>query len=187
MKKEAVHSSVDLPLKKMQKETGFTEETVTILAPADSLYKFWLDLQNLKQFSNQIESITEISDKKSKWVWNTLKGKRKIEWISEIVEERRSSFIAWRAEGEHLSHSGQVEFEELDFGRGTRITVKIAYDLPFGKLTGALETFLGESPHRNLKLSLVQMRQLFEAGEIARVEGQPAGDSREHETKSALH
>jgi uncharacterized membrane protein len=187
MEKEAVHSSVDLQLKKMQKETGFTEETVTILAPADTLYAFWLDLQNLKQFYNQIESITKISDKKSKWVWNALKGKKKIEWVSEIVEERRSSLIAWRAEGEHLSHSGQVEFVELDFARGTRITVKIAYDLPLGKMTGMIETLLGESPHRNLKLSLVQMRQLFEAGEIATVEGQSAGNSREHETKSALH
>ena len=98
------------------------------------------------------------------------------------------SLISWQSvEGSDVFHSGSVEFVELPYSRGTMVKVKLAYDLPAGKLTDLLEKMLGESPHRNLKINLYKLRELFEAGEIATVEGQPAGNRREHETKTALH
>lgn len=165
-----------------------TVEAVTVLASAQNLYTFWLNPQNFMAFTEQLESVTKISDTKSHWKWKALRGNKTLEWDSEIVEKKPYSVIAWRStHASQIQLSGRVEFKPLDYGRGTVVTVRIAFDVPGGKFTEFIEKMLGESPHRNLKMNLVTLRELFEAGEIPRVEGQPAGADRKHETKTALH
>ncbi|WII71497.1 SRPBCC family protein [Bdellovibrio sp. 22V] len=169
-------------------EELYTEEAVTILATPQELYQYWRDPSHFVLFTDQLQSVTEISETRSHWVWKALKGRKTIEWDSEIVEDIPNSVIAWRAHGDQdIQHSGRVEFQELPYGRGTTVKVKIAYDAPAGKMLNVLEKLLGESPHRNLKMNLFKLRELFEAGEVPTVEGQPAGHNREHETKTALH
>ncbi|WP_373997997.1 SRPBCC family protein [Bdellovibrio bacteriovorus] len=167
----------------------YTEEAITIKASAQELYNFWRDVTHFTLFTDQLESVVVTSETKSHWVWKALKGKKTIEWDCEIVQEVPFSLIAWKSTGatEDLHHSGRVEFLELPYGRGTQVKVKLAYDLPGGKITELFEKLLGESPGRNLRLNLFKLRALFEAREIPTVEGQSAGNNREHETKTALH
>lgn len=165
-----------------------TVEAVTILASPQNLYTFWLNPQNFVAFTEQLESVVRVSETKSHWKWKALRGNKTLEWDSEIVEQKPYSLIAWRST--HVSEiqlSGRVEFIPLDYNRGTVVRVRIAFDVPGGKFTEFVEKTLGESPHRNLKMNLVKLRELFEAGEIPRVEGQSAGANRKHETKTALH
>ncbi|WP_295902007.1 SRPBCC family protein [uncultured Bdellovibrio sp.] len=166
----------------------YTAEAVTVLSSPEELYNFWLDPTNFMTFTEQLEAVHQISETKSHWVWRALKGGKTVEWVSEIVEQKPYSLIAWRSTPESdLRLSGRVEFVPLNYHRGTVVRVKMAYDLPTGNLLNLIEKTLGESPHRNLKINLIKLRELFEAGEIPKVEGQPAGNKREHETKTALH
>lgn len=174
--------------KRIESETGYTAEAVTILASPKMLYEFWSDPRNFKEFSHQLKSVTVLSDSKSHWEWEILKQKRTVSWDAEIVERIPDQMLSWRTNfNSNIQMSGRVEFIELPFNRGTIVQVKIGYDIPGGKLTAAIETLLGESPHRNLKLFLVRLRQKIETGELSTVQGQSAGDHRTQETSTALH
>ncbi|MFS4461021.1 SRPBCC family protein [Bdellovibrio sp. HCB2-146] len=173
---------------RLQKKGIFTTEAITILAPPETLYHLWMNPQNFQNLSDQLESVTKISETKTHWVWRALKDRTRIEWDSEIVEKKENQYIAWRSTlHENLLISGRVEFDLLPYGRGTVVRVKLGYDVPIGKMAVLLEKVLGESPHRNLKLFLVRLRQFMETGELARVEGQSAGNDRDKETNTALH
>src|SRR4051812_13604348 len=44
------------------------EEVVTIAAPADQLYAFWRDFEQLPRFMDHLESVTRVDDRLSHWV-----------------------------------------------------------------------------------------------------------------------
>ena len=145
-------------------------EVITILASPQNLYTFWLNPQNFMAFTEHLESVIKLSSTKSRWKWKGRHGSSAIEWNSEIVEQKPFSIIEWRStQNAEVPIAGRVEFVPLDNGRGTIVRLAI------------------ESPSIELKMNLTKLRELFEAGEIPRVEGQPAGAHRKHETITALH
>lgn len=186
---KAVHSLKDTQRLSTLGEEIYTEESIIVLASTQELYTFWRDFTHFTLFTDQLESVTVLSDTKSHWKWKVLKGKKTIEWDCEIIQDVSNSLIAWRTTQAtmDLQHSGRVEFIQLPFDRGTEVNVKLAYDLPGGKITEVVEKLMGESPRKNLQLNLFKLRAYFEANEIPTVEGQSAGHHREHDTKSAPH
>jgi uncharacterized membrane protein len=172
--------------RRLEKEKFYTQESIIILAPAKIIYEFWLNPENFKAFSAQIKSIQKVSDSQSHWIWNAMKDNKTVEWDSQIVETVPDRVVAWRSTGNSdIQLAGRLELKELPYNRGTEVKVALGTDL--SATVQFLETLLGESPHRNLKMFLVKLRQLLETGEISTVEGQSAGDNRKTETTTALH
>src|SRR6185295_19838857 len=108
--------------------------TVTINRPRQELYEFWREFRNLPLFMENIESVTLLEGGRSHWVVRGPAGSD-LEWDSEITEDVPGELIAWRSvEGGNVDHSGRVEFRDSSNGRGTVVTVTIAYDPPAGAL-----------------------------------------------------
>jgi len=152
------------------------ETVINIMRPAQDIYAFWRDLNNLPLFMKHLKSIQVQSPTLSHWQWKALKDRVEVSWDSEITQDIPGYMIAWRTLGDsQVTHAGQVTFEEQPFGRGTFVRVQLAYDPPGGALTHFLEKLMGESSEAVLRDDLRRLRQLMEAGEIATIEGQSRG------------
>ncbi len=152
------------------------QSTLTILASAEKIYKFWRDQKNLPQFMSHLSSIIVRDDKTSNWSWSALKGQIGVTWESEIIQDIPGSLIAWKSlEGSTVAHVGDVTFKELSFGRGTDVCVTGTYQPPGGVVTNFIEKILNESPQQVVKRDLRRLKALMEVGFIATTEGQPRG------------
>jgi uncharacterized membrane protein len=152
-----------------------TRKRVTVNRPAEELYRAWREVSNLPRFMQQIESVGPIGERRSHWVARGPGGVR-LEWDSEITDDRPGERIAWRSlPGAQIDTVGVVSFEPVPGGRGTQVTVEMEYTPPGGAMTAQLLKFIGQSPDQQLQEDLRRFKQLMETGEIIVARNQPAG------------
>ncbi|WP_318394080.1 SRPBCC family protein [Plantactinospora sp. KLBMP9567] len=149
--------------------------TVTVNRPADEVYRFWRDFENLPRFMYHVESVRSDGDGRSHW---TVRGPggRRIEWDAELVEDNLSEMITWRsARGARVPNAGRVRFARAAGGRGTEVRVDLAYAPPGGAVGRAVAALFGEEPGQQIRDDLRRFKQVIETGEVVRSDGSPAG------------
>jgi uncharacterized membrane protein len=150
------------------------EKTVTINKPAEELYSYWHNFENLPTFMKHLKSVTVIDEGRSHWVTSVPMG-QSVEWDAEIIKDEPNHLIAWASvEGADVDNSGFVRFQPAPVDRGTEVKVVIEYAPPGGALTAVLAKLFGEAPEQQIGDELSRFKQLMEAGEIATTEGQPS-------------
>lgn len=151
------------------------EKTVTIDKPADELYRYWRDFENLPRFMKHLKHVTVIDEKRSHWIASAPIG-NSVEWDAEIVREEENRLIGWASvEGADVDNSGFVRFQPAPGGRGTEVKVVLEYNPPGGAVTAAAAKLFGEEPKQQIADDLRRFKQFMEAGEIATTEGQSSG------------
>ena len=99
-----------------------------------------------------------------------------VQWDAEIVTDTPNQVISWKSlPGSDVDTAGSVHFRMAPGGRGTEIRVSLKYDPPGGKVGSFVARLFGENPDQQVRADLARFKQLIEAGELARVEGQPHG------------
>lgn len=150
------------------------EESVTINAPADQLYQFWRQFENLPRFMRHLESVTQHGDT-SHWVARGPMGTR-IEWDARIINDKPNEMIAWQSlEGSTVDNAGSVHFSRAPGDRGTEVRVVLKYDPPAGKTGAMIARLFGKAPEQEIREELRRFKQLIETGEIAVAQSQPRG------------
>lgn len=150
--------------------------SIAINSPAQKLYAFWRDFENLPRFMERLQSVTRKDEKVSHWVAKAPVGTMTVEWDSEVVDDQPDTLIAWRTlPGSEVQHHGSVLFEPAGDGKGTIVFVDMEYDAPGGKLGAALAKIFGEDPRMQITRDLRALKQLLETGEVATTHGQPSG------------
>jgi uncharacterized membrane protein len=153
------------------------EKSVTINRPAEELFRFWRNFENLPRFMDHLESVSVTSEGRSHWVAKAPAG-TSVEWDAEIYNEKEGELIAWRTlEGSQVASAGSVRFETAAGGRGTIVRVTLKYDPPGGKLGSLVARLFGENPEQQIDEDLGRFKQLMETGEVATTKGQPSGRS----------
>lgn len=151
------------------------EKTVTINRPAEELYRYWRNFENLPTFTSHLKSVAVYDNLRSHWVAKAPLD-TPLEWDAIIISDRPNELIAWTsAEDSDIDHSGFVRFRPATGGRGTEVKVVLEYSLPGGVVTATLAKLFGEEPEQQIGDVLNRFKQLMEAGEIATTEGQPTG------------
>lgn len=152
-------------------ETGVRmEKVVTINRPAQQVYEFWRDFENLPRFMKHLVSVQVTGDNTSHWKAQGPAGVT-IEWDAETVEERPGEQISWRSVGEaDVPNRGTVQFKEAPAGRGTEVRVSIEYQPPGGAAGKAAAKLVNSISAQQLEEDLKRLKQLMETGEIATAE-----------------
>jgi uncharacterized membrane protein len=162
------------------------EKAVTINRPADNLYGYWRQFENLPTFMEHLQSVTSLGEDRWHWVTKGPAG-RMVEWDAELTEDQPGRLIAWRSlPGSEVETSGVVRFEAAPEGRGTVVRVTMDYVPPAGLLGAVVAKVFGEDPERQVEEDLRHFKQIMEAGEIPTTEGQPSGKSGKRTLKSML-
>ncbi|MBD2508354.1 SRPBCC family protein [Nostoc muscorum FACHB-395] len=151
------------------------EKTVTINKPADELYRYWHNFENLPTFMKHLKSVNVYNEKRSHWIANAPLG-NSVEWDADILEDRQNEFISWASvEGADVDNSGFVRFKKAPGDRGTEVKVVLEYNPPGGTLGATVAKLFGEEPEQQIGDELRRFKMLMETGEIATTEGQPSG------------
>lgn len=153
--------------KGIQAEEGDTllSYTVCIDRPRSELYAVWRDFTNLPRFMENVRSVTIDDSTHSHWVISAPQN-RTVEWESEMTEEVPDERIAWTSINGDVRNSGAIEFRDSPTGRGTFVTVTVAYDPPGGQLGRLLAKLLHREPKIQARQDLRRFKQLMETGEI---------------------
>jgi uncharacterized membrane protein len=155
------------------------ETSITIDKSPEELFTFWRDFRNLPLFMKNVETVAVSGESLSHWVVKGIGGAR-FEWDAEVYNEIENQLIAWRSvENADVVNAGAVRFEPAPHGRGTYVRVTANYNPPAGKLGASVAELLGAEPAQLIKEDLRRLKQMLEAGEIARVDGQTSGRARE--------
>lgn len=150
-------------------------ESVTINRPAEELYRYWRNFENLPEVMRHLERVTDQGGGRSHWVAKGPAG-TKVEWDAELTQEVENALIGWRSVGDSsVPNEGTVRFKPAPGGRGTEIHVSLSYHPPLGALGANVAKLFGEEPSLQIAEDLRRYKQRLETGEIATTEGQPSG------------
>ncbi len=150
-------------------------EALIVNKPPQECYAFWRNFSNLPRFTPALESVTDIDERRSRWV---MRGplRTKLEWISEITADEPGSHIGWRSiDGSEIAHAGVVRFNAAPGNRGTLIRMSMHYRPVAGAAGVRLGKLIGSSPRFAIREDLRRFKQLIETGEIPTTRGQPSG------------
>ena len=158
------------------------EAAVEIDCPAETLFRFWRNLEQLPRVMRHVRSVKELDQRRSHWTVAGPLGKA-VEWDAEIINEQEGRMIAWQSlPGSHISSAGSVWFEAVDQTR-TRVKVAFEYNPPAGELGALVSSLLGASPERELRDDLARFKTYAE-GELQSL---PAYERREDVRSTGLH
>jgi uncharacterized membrane protein len=154
------------------------DEAVTINRPAEELYAFWRNFEQLPRFMRNLVSVRQIDACQSHWVASA-PGGLTVSWDAEVINEIPGELIAWRTiHGSTVVSAGSVNFHSSVRRRGTVVRVRMQYNPPAGKLGHAVAALFGQDASHTIREDLRRFKQLMEAGEIPTTAGQPRGRSR---------
>ena len=153
-------------------------KSVTVNRPAEEVYAFWRNFENLPRFMQHLESVQVSGDGRSHWRAKAPAGKT-VEWDAEITEDRPNELIAWRTvEGADVPNAGVVRFVAAPGGRGTEIHVDLQYDPPAGKIGALFAKLFGEEPSQQVNGDLRRLKQVLEIGEVTQSDATLASGTR---------
>jgi uncharacterized membrane protein len=149
-------------------------ETVTIQRPASELYREWRNLESLPDRMQHLQAVQELSDGTSHWEALGPAGKV-FEWDAEILQDIPGQLLSWRSlPGSDVVSAGSVNFDEVP-GHGTRVTVRLQYDPPGGKLGAYVAWLMRQDPSQQIREDLRAWKRRIETGEVATTDGQSSG------------
>jgi uncharacterized membrane protein len=148
-------------------------ESIRLEVPLEQAYRFWRRLENLPRFMEHLEQVEDLGGGRSHWVAKGPVGMA-VEWDAEIINEVANKVIGWRSlPDSDITTAGAVNFSTVRDGRSTQLSVHLQYSAPAGRAGRLLAMVLGSDPASMIREDLRRVKQLLEAGEIARAGKEP--------------
>ena len=147
-------------------------ESVRLECPVDDVYRFWSRLENLPTFMDNLVAVTDLGGGRSHWVASGPGGLR-VEWDAQIINQIQNKLLAWRSlPGGDVVSAGSVTFAPArGEDRGTQVTMTLQYEPPAGRFGALVASAFGREPSQTIREDLRRLKQLLEAGEIAKAAG----------------
>ena len=102
------------------------KKAITINRPAEELYAYWHDFENLPRFMEHLQAV-QVTGGGAVALDGEGAGRPTVEWDAEIVEDRPNELIAWRSlEGATVTTPASVRFAPAPGDRGTEVHVDAA-------------------------------------------------------------
>ena len=140
------------------------EQSAVVHRPLPEVYRFWRNLENLPTFMRHLELVAQREAGIWHWVARGPAG-IPMEWDARIINEVHDKVIGWQSlVGSTVSTAGSVNFDEA--GAGTRVTVRLQYNPPAGKLGAAVARLLGTDPGLQVREDLQRFKEIMESGRI---------------------
>jgi uncharacterized membrane protein len=137
------------------------EQAVTIHRPRGELFRFWRQFDNLPRFMDNLESVTILDSRRSRWVAKGPVGTR-VEWDAEIHNEIEDELIAWRSlPGADVVQAGSVHFWPAPDGQ-TEVRVIMRYAASGHRVGDVVAHILGDDPERQIADDLRRLKQVME-------------------------
>jgi uncharacterized membrane protein len=153
------------------------EHSIAVFAPAERLFSFWRDVENLPRVMRHLKRVDALDRQRSHWVAHGPLGIA-VEWDAEIFNERENELIAWRSlPGGDIETAGSIHFRPLAEGRGTMITISMKYNPPGGKVGEAIASLLGSGLEQEVADDLRRFKCEMESAHPSAAANPPLGSA----------
>jgi uncharacterized membrane protein len=174
--KLGLHTEGGRKLSKTRPDSEGLEITraVTIGKPAEDLYRLWRDPQVQSRLLGDYGEVALKDGKHMHWTLHGPMGSR-IEWDSDIVEERPNELLGWKTRpGAELPNEGSVQFSPAPGNRGTEVVLRMRFSPPGEVPAGGVMKLLGFIPKQLAYKALWRFKAFAETGEVPSIKLQPA-------------
>ncbi len=150
------------------------ERWITIGKGRDELYALLEQPDVLTRMMEHVADV-QVDGDTMHWHMHGLFG-RSLEWEARIVERRPGERLSWLSvPGAALRSEGSLALSAAPGGRGTVVSLQLAYSPPGGSLGGAAMKLLRVVPESVAMRALQRLKSLAETGEIPTSEFDPSG------------
>ena len=150
-------------------------QSITIGKPADEIYRFWRNFENLPRVMGYLKSVKQIDEKRSSWTARG-PGGMNVQWDAELINDVPDKAIAWRSlYPATVNNAGSVRFSPGPEDFGTEVTVTLDYIPPAGNIGWAVNKLFGTDPAAEVLEDLRRLKAILETGEAPTIEGQSHG------------
>jgi len=150
----------------------------TICVPAERVYEFCLEVENLPLLIGEQVTVTAVSKKSI-----TVSVADGPPTVVRIREARAGRSISWETEPGDSHYQGTLILIPAPGDEGTEATLTIRHKSLEGGLGKALGKFKKASPDQRVAGALRRLKALLEAGEIPTIDGQPVGEPQKSKGK----
>jgi uncharacterized membrane protein len=141
------------------------QKSITIHAPAQKVFHFLSNYQNLPQFMSHLREIRRAGNNTSHWTAAGPAGST-VEWDARIHRYEPNKLLAWKSlPGSTIRTAGILRLERLS-GSATRVDLKLNYVPPAGALGHAVASLFGTDPKKAFDDDLNRLKSLLESGKI---------------------
>lgn len=141
--------------------------SLTINKPKEMLYKYWRKLENLPNFMDHLEEVTQTGNNISLWVARIPGGIGNVEWEAKITREDEIHLIAWQSlPGSEIDNAGEVRFEDAPKGKGTVVETTISYRPPSGDIGEYAAKLLNPAFKKIVRKDLERFKDFMESGDF---------------------
>jgi uncharacterized membrane protein len=140
-------------------------KSLLINCPRDELFAAW-KVDRFPEFMENVIAVEQQGGDVSRWRVKAPAG-REVILVNRITRTVPGESINWQSERESdIANSGEVRFVDAPGGRGTYVSLIIAYDPPAGKLGRLGAKLLQREPEVQARRDLHRFKQLMETGEV---------------------
>lgn len=140
-------------------------KSLLINRPRDELFEAW-DVKRFPDFMENVVAVEDLGDGVSEW---TIRGPAgsEVTLVNRVTETVEGESIYWQSmPASDISNSGEVRLTDAPGGRGTYVSLILAYDPPGGKLGRLGAKLLQREPEVQARRDLYRFKQLMETGEV---------------------
>ena len=137
-------------------------ESITIDAPAEEIYRFWRQLDQLPEEMPHLAKVEQLDTKRSRWTAKAF-DQLPITWEAEIINEQPFETIAWQTlPGQSIQTAGSVTFKPVPGNGATEVHVHLQYAAPGGKAANWLASLAGQDPAKYTREALRALKRRLE-------------------------
>jgi coenzyme Q-binding protein COQ10 len=147
----------------------FVESTITVQAPARSVYELARDQERFPEFMPDVELVTVVERDGDRVIsrWKTLVEEAPIEWIEEDrFDDARLRVDYKLLEGDLDTFEGSWTFDERD--GATHVRLAVTYDFGVPTLAELIGPTLHKKVRENSEMMLAALKREAEAGVAVR-------------------
>lgn len=157
---DAPHWTLDKPAAR-----AMFGKSVLINKPRDELFAAW-QVERFPEFMENVVAVEALGGGTARWTIKAPLG-REVHLVNSITESIEDRSISWQSEPEsEIANSGEVRFVDAPAGRGTYVTLILAYDPPGGRIGRLGAKLLQREPEMQARRDLHRFKQLMETGEV---------------------
>lgn len=158
-------------------------KSLLINRPRETLYKAW-QVERFPEFMENVVAVERMGSDVSRWTIKAPAG-REVHLVNRMTEIVPGEEISWQSErSSPIANSGKVRFVDAPAGRGTYVSLILAYDPPGGAPGRWAAKLFQREPEVQARRDLHRFKQLMETGEVT-TNASPSG--REGESPAAAH
>lgn len=157
---DAPHWTLDKPSKR-----ALFGKSLLVGRPREELFAAW-QVERFPEFMENVVAVESLGDDVSRWTVKAPAG-REVTLINRVTQTVPGEAITWQSEANSdIENSGEVRFTDAPAGRGTYVSLILAYAPPAGTLGRLAAKLMQREPEVQARRDLHRFKQLMETGEV---------------------